>query len=118
MINFMTTLLKYLAVIPFLLLIISCEKEEYTGNRILGTWISTDKADTLKIFDEDSFKKSNHTFLYSRNIENITIQYSGPYYILVSPSTHHYTLGNYKLTIDFTNGCYGFDAEIITFIKQ
>jgi hypothetical protein len=111
-------MIKYLAVIPLFLLIISCEKEDFTGNMILGTWISTDKMDTLKFLDNQTFKKSYHTFLYSRNNGSITIQYSGPYYILVSPSTHNYSLNINKLKIDFTNGCYGFDSEIITFIRQ
>jgi hypothetical protein len=110
--------IKYIALITFLLSIISCEKEDFSGNMMLGTWISTDLVDTLKIIDEKTFKKSYHTFLYQRNPRDITIQYIGPNEILVSPSRHNFTLSNNTIKIDFTNGCYGFESEIITFIKQ
>ena len=114
----MVTLIKYISVIAFFFLIISCEKDDTSDNMILGTWISEDKIDTLKFLDDQTFKKSYHTFLYNRNIRKITIQYSGPNYILVSPSTHNYTLTSDELKIDFTNGCYGFNSEIINFIRQ
>ena len=113
----MITLIKNIAFFFLFLLIISCEKEDISDNIIIGTWVSTDKADTLKFLDNQTFKKSYHTFLYSRNFRKITVQYSGPNFIAVSPSTHHYTLTNSKLKIDFTNGCYGFKSEIITFIR-
>ena len=113
----MITLIKNIAVIFLFMLIISCEKEDFSDNTIIGTWVSTNKSDTLKFLDNQTFKKSYHTFLYSRNIRKITVQYGGPNYILVSPSTHQYSLTNNKLKIDFTNGCYGFNSEIITFIR-
>lgn len=113
----MNTLIKYIAVISLFLLIISCEKEDISSHIIVGTWVSTDNVDTLKFMDNKSFTKSYHTFLYSLNIRKITIQYSGPNEILVSPSIHNYTLTNRKLKIDFTNGCYGFRSDVITFIR-
>ena len=110
-------MLKKITPVFIFLLIFSCEKENISDNMIFGTWVSTDKADTLHISDNQTFKKSFHTFLYSRNIKKITIQYSGPNYILVSPTTHNYSLTYNMLKIDFTNGCYGFRSERITFIR-
>jgi hypothetical protein len=44
-------------------------------------------------------------------MDEITVQYNGPLYILVQPSTHKFELENNQLVIDFTNGCYGFQSK-------
>jgi hypothetical protein len=100
----------------------SCQKRE-SDTVIVGTWVSEDKADTLFVVDDQLFNKSLHdgilhTFDYSLREDSIVIQYKGPNKIRVIETAHFYTLHNRELMIDFTNGCYGFVAEIETFIKQ
>jgi hypothetical protein len=98
----------------------SCEKESYS--KFIGTWVSTDRADTLFFINNSIFNKSfsdgiKHIFEYSYCKDSIIIQYKGPNKILVMPSAHYYDLDNRKLTIDFTNGCYGFKREKETFLR-
>jgi hypothetical protein len=114
----MLSILKSLLVVVLFQLLLSCEKDTIQENTFIGTWVSEDKIDTLAFINEHIFKKSYHTFEYSKSFDSITIQYRGPYYILVMPSNHPYILHNNKLTIDFSNGCYGFNSERETFIKQ
>ena len=42
----------------------------------------------------------------------------GPNYVLVQPTNHDYNIKNGELTIDFSIGCYGFENDVITYIKQ
>ena len=103
-------------------LLTSCQKTE-SENVIRGTWISEDKADTLFIIDDHLFYKLLndgilHTFDYSLQDDSIVIQYKRPNKIMVVATSHFYTLRNRELMIDFSNGCYGFEAKKETFIKQ
>ncbi len=91
---------------------------------ILGTWISTDKADTLEFTDNHNFYKSSQMmrhdhYDYHIDKDSIEIRYNGTHMIYVLPTRHKYYLESNKLTIDFANKqCYGFRREKITFIKE
>jgi hypothetical protein len=103
-------------------LLTSCQKTE-SENVIRGTWISEDKADTLFVIDDHLFNKSLHdgilhAFDYSLQDDSIVIQYKRPNKIMVIATSHFYTLHNRELMIDFSNGCYGFEAKKEIYIKQ
>jgi hypothetical protein len=109
----------------------SCEKEsadvlslseKETADAIIGTWVSEMTGDTLYFISNHLFNKSlndiKHTFEYSISSDSIIIQYKGPNKIWVLPTTHYFSLVSKQLTIDFSNGCYGFNSEVETFLKQ
>jgi hypothetical protein len=114
----MLRIVKYLLAIFLFQFLFSCEKDALQEDPIIGTWISDDKLDTISFINDHIIKRSYSTFEYTRNFTRITIQYSGPCYIMVQPSTHHYVLTHNSLTIDFSNGCYGFNDEVMTYFKQ
>jgi len=99
----------------------SCKKNDVYKN-LLGTWVSKDLIDTLNFTSDTSFNKmysgSPDYFKYELLKDNITIQYSGKLFIYVFPTTHHFQLNDQELTIDFSNGCYGFRKQIIYFIRK
>ncbi|MBA7535448.1 hypothetical protein ES705_27704 [subsurface metagenome] len=105
---------------------ISCDKDKdvISQDKILGTWISLDKSDTLDFVDNNNFYKSSVNMRYDHydyQLENdsIEIGYSGRLYILVLPTTHKYHLDGNNLTIDFNNiNCYGFDFQVTNYTKQ
>lgn len=111
-------------IIALLMVSVSCEKEKkYPDGRFIGTWISSDMQDSLIFISDDILMHPaadgiQHTYIYSFTNDSITIQYKGPYFILVEPSTHHYILARDNLEIDFTNGGYGFDRDVIEFKKE
>ena len=114
---------RYLSLVVFFIALFSCEKDFYSDGRFIGSWkILTPDSDTLTFNNESSFSRKyydglKHSFKYSYDRENITIQYAGPNMILVRPSTHHYEFKNNVLLIDFSNGCYGFDSKIYNLTK-
>ena len=102
----------------------SCEKESnLPDGKFIGTWISTNTQDNLNFLSDSVFTKQfydglDHPFIYSYTYDSITIQYKGPLYILVLPTTHHYEFKEKELLIDFANGCYGFDKKVIKYIRK
>lgn len=120
-------LLTLLAVIIF-----GCDTEELTisddaanlaarQEKILGTWISTDKSDTLDLIDNNSFYRSNNEmhhdhYDYKLFIDSIEVRYRGVIFIGISPTRHKYLFDDNILTIDFSNkNCYGFDLTKISY---
>ena len=119
----MKIILQSLLIIASLRLLNSCQKDSIPSNIFIGTWVSIDNVDTLffindKIFTKPGYDKVMHYFNYSYGIDSITIQYKGPNKILVVPSTHSYSLDSSVLSINFSNGCYGFSSKKETFIKN
>jgi len=96
---------------------LSCDRDAWAREAILGTWVSADQVDTLVFLNEEMFEKNSPTdghmvpFMYSIYRDSITVQYNGPNDILVKPSAHYFELEESTLSIDFTNGCYGFPKE-------
>lgn len=83
----------------------SCKKDALPDGRFIGTWISEDKADTLYFINDNTFKTPRldgvlHTYTYRYDEDSLTMQYSGPNYILLPPKTHHYTLTRSTLILD------------------
>jgi len=109
-----------------LIIVLGCDKESEisTKDKIIGTWISADKSDTLDFVDIESFYKSSAIMTYDHYDyelfnDSIKIGYSGRIYILVTPTIHSYNLSGVKLTIDFSNKqCYGFGLEQIDYYKK
>lgn len=106
----------------FLQVFIACTKDSLPDGRFIGTWVSEDNADTIIFINDNSFKSPRydrvmHIFGYSYDNDSITIQYQGPNKILVQPSTHHYSLSNSLLTIDFSKVNYGFERKRFSFKK-
>jgi len=103
-----------------------CEKHNLSINqeKILGTWISLDKSDTLDFVDDNNFYKSNigmhyDHFDYKLFVDSIEIGYSGIMYILVKPTKHSYSMEGDRVTIDFSNRiCYGFTNQEETYTKE
>lgn len=103
-----------LIAILFLQVFISCNKDSLPDGRFIGTWIAEDKTDTLYFIDDQTFKQTAydrvlHSYAYSYTEDSIKIQYAGPNFVLVRPSTHHYTLTNSTLIIDLQKVNYGFE---------
>ena len=119
------TILSILLIVVVTLLT-SCSKDEIETNQneLLGTWISTDKSDTLYFVNIKDFYRSNGHMVYDHFDyklfkDSIEIGYSGKMYILVMPTMHKYSLDKGKLTIDFGNKrCYGFDLKEMTYTKE
>jgi len=122
---------KSITILGLLLIVVvtfltSCSKNELKTNQkeLIGTWISTDKSDTLYFTTKTDFYQSNgHMFLdhydYELLKDSIQIAYRGKLYIYVLPTLHKYSMINSKLTIDFSNvQCYGFPLKEITYTKE
>jgi hypothetical protein len=98
-------------------IVLSCDRDARTKEAILGTWVSADQADTLVFLNEEVFEKNSPggglmtPFLYSIYRDSITVQYNGGYTIFVEPSAHYFELDESTLSINFSNGCYGFPRE-------
>ena len=103
-----------------------CDKYNLAKNqeKILGTWISLDKSDTLDIVDDNNFYKStsgmhHDHYDYELFVDSIEIGYSGILEILVKPTKHNYSLEGDRLIIDFSNrNCYGFSNQETTYTKE
>jgi len=97
-------------------MLVSCSKDTWVKEAIIGSWVSVDQADTLVFINEECFEKNLQPgyldlYLYSIEDDSIKIQYSGINYICVNPSSHYFQLKDLTLMIDFSNGCYGFPTK-------
>lgn len=107
-------------------IILGCQKDHNASDldNFLGTWVSTDKSDTLFFIDVANLYNSNtnmHYDHYDYKIfdDSIKIGYSGKLLIYVLPTMHSYHLDGNKLSIDFSNkSCYGFDSQVINYTKK
>jgi hypothetical protein len=112
-----------LLVIGLTIIMSSCKKSNTSDYReLLGSWISTDFADTIEFTSDHDFYKmfsgvKDH-FDYSLSSDSITVGYNGMLYILVKPSNHSYHLNGDKMTIDFRPQCYGFRPQETNFIRK
>lgn len=106
--------------------LVNCSKGELETNqeKLLGTWISLDKSDTLYFTTKVDFYKSNGYMNYDHYDyqlfkDSIEIGYRGKMYVLVTPTMHKYQFDNNNLIIDLSNRqCYGFKTELLTYIKD
>ena len=113
--------IKFLLFILFICasVLVSCIDDNISQQRILGTWISTDKKDTLDFVDNNSFYKNRDHYDYKLFRDSIEIRYNGMLYIYVHPTKHKYSLDHNTLIIDLSNkSCYGFDLQKMTFIRK
>ena len=116
--------MKSIKFLFFILLIcvsvlVSCSDDNISLQRILGTWISTDKKDTLNIADNNSFYKNGDHYDYKLSGDSIEIRYNGMLDVYVHPTKHKYSLDHNTLIIDLSNkSCYGFDLQKMTFIRK
>jgi hypothetical protein len=114
--------MKYVLLFIIIIMFASCEKDVEVAASVVGKWkIIVPDSDTL-VFSSDSFTRKfydglSHSFKYSIKMDEITIQYNGPMYILIQPSTHKFELDNNQLVIDFTNGCYGFQSKKYNLVR-
>ena len=111
----------FLFVIGLMVLFTGCKKDDEIDNRekILGTWTSEDKNDTLDFTDKTNFYKNGDHFDYTLYKDSIEVAYSGVLYIYVLPTKHKYLLTGDNLTIDFSyRPCFGFDREVEHFIRK
>lgn len=103
-----------------------CAKDEIETNQkaILGTWISTDKSDTLHFTTQNDFYHSNGQMVYNHYDyelfkDSVQICYRGELYIYVTPTMHSYSMDKDQLIIDFSNRqCYGFPLKKVTYTKE
>ena len=118
---------KSIAFITILIIsLVSCNKEVNLSNnvKIIGTWISTDKSDTLDFVNGSEFYKSaigfrNDHYKYHLDNDSIQIDYAGIRMPATVRTTHKYNLNGNNLTIDFTNkGCFGFEMNVMEYIKK
>ena len=111
-----------LIVIALTIIGISGCKKTDDYKKLLGIWVSKDLIDTLDFTSDTSFNKmysgSPDYFKYELSKDSITIQYSGKLFLYVLPTTHQFQLNDKELTIDFSNGCYGFRKQIINFTRK
>ena len=102
----------------------SKDKIETKREKLLGTWVSIDKTDTLYFTtDDDFFKSSGYMisdhFDYKLFDDSIEIGYRGRLYILIYPTKHKYSIDNNNLVIDFSNKrCYGFPLKEMQYLKE
>lgn len=106
-------------------LLFNCSKGEQNLEQIeLGLWISLDNRDSLDFKTRNNFLRSNDNMVddnydYQEFNDSIRIGYRGKLFIGVEPTMHRYWVDNKRLTIDFTNqSCYGFNSEVITYMKR
>ncbi len=107
----------------FLLVTLACEKNSLPDGRFIGTWIAADKSDTLYFIDDHTFQQLGydrvlHSYAYSYTEDSIKIQYAGPNFVLVRPSTHHYMLTRSTLIIDLRNVNYGFAPILKEYVRE
>jgi hypothetical protein len=115
-----------LNLLMIVLITVSCQKSQNESNldNLLGTWISTDKSDTLYFIDAINLYNSNTTMHYDHYNyglinDSIKIGYSGRLYIYVLPTMHSFHLEGNKLSIDFSKkNCYGFDVKVMNYTKR
>jgi len=106
-------------------LLAGCSKNEIEINqeKLIGTWISTDKNDTLYFTTNNDFYHSNGYMSYDHYDyelynDSIEIRYRGKLFVLIHPTMHKYLISNESLTIDFSNKqCYGFELKEITYAR-
>jgi hypothetical protein len=113
-------LISYLVL--FAAIISSCEKDTTEVRNLVGTWKIVSPENDTVFFSEKTFTKKNHLlfssfFDYSYTKDSITIRYRGPNKILVQPTTHTYRRYDNEITINLTNGCYGFEQDIYLLSK-
>lgn len=114
---------KILMILLIIFLLIDCSKNSDTNN-IIGTWISSYKNETLNFTDATNFYQTDSGFQtsvhfnYKLGIDSILIQYDGSLDILVKPTNHKNELNNNNLTIDFRNGCYGFNSQLMSYSRK
>lgn len=95
-----------------------CVDESLIQQKILSTWISTDKRVTLDFVDNDSFYKNGDNYDYKLYGDSIKVRYNGMLDIYVSPTMHKFSLEKNVLIIDFSNrNCYGFELNKATYTK-
>lgn len=116
----MSRFVLFLSAVLLACALFSCNKDARTREALLGAWVSVDQADTLVFLNEESFEKNFYPgvmelFLYSIDRDSITVQYSGSNFVLVIPSTHYLEVDDKALSIDFSNGCYGFPMRKMDF---
>ena len=117
--NYRIYLLMQVLIILLIIAMSSCKKTISNDYRqFLGTWISTDFIDTLNFASEHNFSKNRIQFNYSISRDSISIQYNGPLMIYVKPSNHFYILKGNELTINTSQGCYGFRQQETIFIRK
>ena len=105
----------FVAILTF----ISCNKNQlYDKEDLIGIWKSPDSSYKLEFKTDNDFLRNGDHYNYWLMPDSIKIQYSGILYILIKPTTHSYNLKRNILTIDFRSGCYGFDSEILKFIRE
>lgn len=114
---------KILTTFLFLQVFISCNKDSLPDGRFIGTWVSEEKTDTMIFIDDHTFKKPFydrllHTFEYNYTEDSITIQYTGPNFVLTRPSTHHYTLTHSTLIIDLYKVNSGLELVEMEYLKS
>ena len=110
-------------IIMTMIFLSSCGKNNsYINEKLLGTWISTDLADTIEFTTDKDFYKMisglREHFDYSSSQDSMTIRYHGTLYIYVFPTTHKYQIKSNTLTIDFRPHCYGFREQMVTFTNK
>jgi len=113
--------IKFLLFILFICasVLVSCSDDNISQQRILGTWISTDKKETLNFVDNNSFYKNQDHYDYKLFRDSIEIRYNGMLDVYVHPTKHKYSLNQNTLIIDLSNTfCYGFDLQKMTFIRK
>ena len=97
----------------------SCSDNTVSQQRILGSWISIDKKDTLDFVDNNSFYKNQDHYDYKLFRDSIEIRYNGMLYVYVHPTKHKYSLDQNTLIIDLSNtSCYGFELQKMNFIRK
>ena len=113
--------IKFLLFLFFIcaLVLVSCGDDNISQQRILCTWISTDKKDTLDFVDNNSFYKSQDHYDYKLSRDSIEIKYNGMLMVYVHPTKHKYSLDHNTLIIDLSNtSCYGFELQKMNFIRK
>lgn len=107
-----------ISVAVLVIFLYSCSKEARLKEEIIGTWVSVDYIDTIDFINEEVFEKNfydglMHPYTYEIKRDSIKIQYSGYYYLLTKPSTHHVEILDNTLSVDFSNGTYGMRKQEI-----
>ena len=111
--------IQVISIAIIVIVLSSCSKEARLKEEIIGTWTSVDNVDTLDFISDDIFLKNfpwnMERYAYDIKRDNITINYSGSFYILTPPTTHHLEIEDNTMSIDFSNGAYGMRKQEILF---
>ena len=111
--------IQVISIAIIVIVLSSCSKEARLKEEIIGTWTSVDNVDTLDFISDDIFLKNfpwnMERYAYDIMRDNITINYSGSFYILTPPTTHHLEIEDNTMSIDFSNGAYGMRKQEILF---